>query len=70
MIDYLENEFPKAEFKTENEISSLRLFVIILLGNGSEEFRQIAINKLQSDESWKKYREWFDHSLKNQGIEI
>jgi hypothetical protein len=68
--NYLRADFPKAKFQTENEVFYLHSFIETLLESKNEEFKQIAINKLRTEEVWKKHKGWFNTTLKKHGIEL
>ncbi|MGG8497847.1 hypothetical protein ACQY1Q_15655 [Tenacibaculum sp. TC6] len=68
--NYLKNNFPKAKFKTENEVFYLHSFIEILLESKNDEFKKIAINKLRTDEVWKDQKGWFNATLKKHGIKL
>lgn len=67
---YLTTDFPKAKFQTENEVFYLHSFIEKLLESKNEEFKNIAINKLRTDEVWKDHKGWFNTTLKKHGIEL
>ncbi|MFD0975406.1 hypothetical protein [Salinimicrobium gaetbulicola] len=67
---YLRNDFSKAKFQTENEVFYLHSFVEILLESNKDDFKQIAIDKLKTEEIWKKHKSWFKTTLKKHGIEL
>lgn len=68
--NYLKNKFPKAKFQTENDVFYLHSFIETLLESKTEEFKQIAITKLRTDEVWKKHRGWFNTTLKKYEITL
>ena len=68
--NYLKNDFPKAKFQNENEVFYLHLFIDILLESKNDSFKQIAIDKLKSEEIWKKHKGWFNATMKKNGIEL
>ena len=68
--NYLTTDFPKAKFQTENEVFYLHSFIETLLESKNEEFKIIAINKLRTDQVWKKHKGWFNTTLKKHGIEL
>lgn len=70
MENYLTIDFPKAEFQTENEVFYLHSFIEILLESKNENFKQIAIDKLRTEEIWKKRKDWFNTTLKKNGIAL
>lgn len=68
--NYLTIDFSKAKFQTENEVFYLHSFIEILLKSKSENFKQIAIDKLKTEEIWKKHKGWFKTTLKKYGIAL
>lgn len=68
--NYLTTDFPKAKFQTENEVFYLHAFIETLLERKNEEFKNIAINKLRTDQIWKEHKGWFNTTLKKHGIEL
>lgn len=67
---YLKNDFPKAKFQTENKVFYLHSFIEILLESENDDFKQIAIDKLKTEEVWKKHKGWFNTVLKKHGITL
>lgn len=67
---YLTTDFPKAKFKTKNEVFYLHSFIETLLESNNEEFKKIAISKLRTDEVWKERKGWFNTTLKKHGIKL
>ncbi len=70
MENYLTTDFPKAKFQTENEVFYLHSFIEILLENKNQNFKQIAIDKLRSEDIWKQHKGWFNTTLKKHGIAL
>ncbi|MCH2032291.1 MAG: hypothetical protein MK202_02130 [Tenacibaculum sp.] len=68
--NYLKNDFPNAKFKTENEVFYLHLFIKILLKSKNDDFKKIAIEKLKTNQTWKKHKGWFNTTLKKHGISL
>ncbi|WP_035096124.1 hypothetical protein [Aquimarina megaterium] len=68
--NYLITEFPTVKFQTENEVFYLHSFIEILLESENEEFKQIAMDKLKTEEIWKKHKGWFKTTLKKHGITL
>lgn len=68
--NYLRSDFPKAKFQTENEVFYLHSFIETLLESENEEFKQIAINKLRTEDIWKSKKAWFSNTLKKYGIAL
>ncbi len=68
--NYLRTDFPKAKFQTDNEVFYLHSFIETLLECKNEEFKQIAINKLRTEDVWKVKKGWFNNTLKKYGIAI
>ncbi len=68
--NYLRTDFPKAKFQTENEVFYLHSFIEMLLESNKDDFKQIAIDKLKTEEIWKKHKGWFKTTLKKHGIEL
>lgn len=62
--------FPKAKFKTEDEVSHLYSFIKLLLASGRDDYKKIAIDKLKSDTDWKLKHGWFTTIFRKYGIEI
>jgi len=65
---YLKTDFPNAKFQTENEVFYLHSFIKILLESKNDDFKKIAIDKLKTEEIWKKHKGWFNTTLKKHGI--
>lgn len=68
--NYLRADFPNAQFQTENEVFYLHSFIEILLESKNENFKQIAIDKLKTEEIWKKHKGWFKTTLRKHGIAL
>lgn len=68
--NYLRTDFPKAKFRTENEVFYLHSFIEILLEGKNDDFKQIAIDKLNTEEIWKRHKGWFKMTLKKHGIAL
>lgn len=68
--NYLRNDFPKATFQYENEVLYLQSFVEMLLESNTDDYKQIAIDKLKIEEIWKEYNGWFKTTLKKHGIDL
>lgn len=68
--NYLKNDFPNAKFKTDNEVFNLHSFIKILLESKNDDYKNITIEKLKTNQSWKKHKGWFNTTLKKHGIEL
>lgn len=67
---YLTTDFLKADFKTENDVFYLYSFIKILLESNNENYKNIAIEKLKSNDIWKEKSGWFNNTLEKYGIEL
>ena len=67
---YLENQFPKTIFKTENEIFYFHSFIELLLEQRNKKYNQIVINKLNKDKNWKNHSSWFLNTLDKYHISL
>jgi len=65
---YLQNNFLQADFNSRNKVMYLGRFVEYLLDSKNEDYKNIVIQKLSKDESWKKYLNFIEEKLKKHNI--
>ncbi|MCD1116260.1 hypothetical protein [Chryseobacterium turcicum] len=65
---YFQNDFLQADFNSPNKVMYLDRFVEYLLNSENENYKSIAIQKLEKDDSWKKYLNFIEGKLKKHNV--
>jgi|TARA_R110002012_G_scaffold321147_3_gene547792 hypothetical protein len=67
---YLKNDFVTANFNSVNGIFYLHSIIEYLLDSENDEYKNIAIKKLKTDDSWKSEKASFENTLMKYNIEL
>ncbi|GAA5086729.1 hypothetical protein GCM10023210_08900 [Chryseobacterium ginsengisoli] len=66
--NYLQNDFINANFESYNKAGHIEAFIKYLLETNKNEYKNIAIDKLRKDKSWKEFSHFMEGILKEHHI--